>query len=140
MSRLFLIVLLLLSHTVFSQNRDDKKTSQITYAKEKNRSYVDQMLAKPHFIFHFDSHVADTNAYYKAAYYYASKFNQFRYYDKRRVISIGNGATTIELFSVKELRERYQKNISSFVKQGDEDKIKIRFDFSNGFFKEQLTN
>lgn len=121
-------------------------SAQGKYADKSNNHDLEpsnnivSVLQKPHFVFHFLKKDLDTVAYYKAAYYYGSGFNQFRYYDKRRVILLDEGVGYIELFSVKELLQLYHKVVKVYVKPEEEGKLDVRMQLNNGFFKPQKTN
>ncbi len=83
--------------------------------------------AKPHFIVHNPGNTEEIPNYE-----YALKefdFDQYRFYDKRRIIKFANSEATIELYSAKELLDLYQKPISPFTLMDNKPKKEIEFYF-----------
>lgn len=93
--------------------------------------------SKQHYILHFNGSNIDTTYYIKAALLY-DKYDLFRFYDKRRIIYFTDPAVSIELFSAKELEEKYGKRISQYTINIGEKYSQIEFTIYNGIMKEQL--
>lgn len=120
-----------------SDNRIDL-SAEISVDKN-NPSVLYEFIQKRHFDFHFYDKTIDTLEYYKAAYYF-NRFNNYRFYNKRRVINFSNKKVSIELYSVKELEEMYNKRVQQYILEDKKNYSEIEFIFYNGNLKEQLIN
>jgi len=84
---------------------------------------------KEHFIIHANG--ADTNVIkYEEALVAYSQMDVFRFYDKRRVIQFVNSSITVELYSAKELLEKYGKEIPPHTIMPNQEYKEINFDLS----------
>ena len=144
---LFIILLTASSFYSFAQSKINKSSTQYSNGnsnevKTVSESSIDANITsgisgKKHFIIHFHEMALDTMAYYKAAYYFP-RFEQYRFYDKRRTINFVNGKASIELFSALELYEHYGKRINQQVIKDGAFFPEIEFEFSNEMLKEQI--
>lgn len=88
-------------------------------------------------IIYFNNGNNDSLVYYKAIASYDS-FDQFRFYDKRRLIFFIDKNVSIELFSAKELNEKYGKRISPYTIKDGESFPEIEFAINESGIKPQL--
>lgn len=140
----FFSILFFFTNIVYSQRTKQenffiKESSENFKKNEIENSALSDFIKKRHFVFHFQDLSTDTLEYYKAAYYF-SRFNNYRFFDSRRIINFSNRKVSIELFSVKEIDALYGKKIKTFVPVGAKNYPEIEFVFSNGLIKEQRIN
>ncbi len=146
----FLFLFILSNLLVNAQNLKDSKQVENKPSvpqssigiKQQSASSIDANITsgisgKKHFIIHFYENNMDTMAYHKAAYYFP-RFEQYRFYNKRRIINFVNKKASIELFSAIELNILYGKRINQQVIKEGAIYPEIEFDFSNNMLKEQF--
>jgi len=141
----FTFLFLLFFYSTYAQEkRAQRSDSRIDLSAEisadkNNPSVLYELIQKRHFDFHFYDKSIDTLEYYKAAYYF-NRFNNYRFYNKRRVINFSNKKVSIELYSVKELEEMYNKKVQQYLSEDKKNYPEIEFIFYNGNLKELLIN
>lgn len=138
------VILFLLTNEIIAQAKNTeitsmKKSSVSIQETEAEVSDLQNFIHKKHFDFHFHDLSIDTMQYYKAAYYF-TRFNNYRFFDKRRVINFSDRKASIELYSVKEIEMLYGKKLKTFVPKESKLYPEIEFVFSNGMIKEQRIN
>ena len=97
------------------QNHKAMKVRVIIYillvlSFNKLSAQTEKELKKTSFIIHCDASV-NKQKYEDAADNYG-QLDQFRFYDKRRIVKFKNVNVSIELYSAKELLDKYKKLIS----------------------------
>ena len=122
------------SATSFGIKKQSTSSESVNASKENNKTVSNE---KRHFKFHFYETNLDTAAYYKAAYYFY-RFDNYRFYGSRRIIYFANKEASIELYSAKELVDKYGKRISPLTIKDEINFPKIEFVFFNDVLKEQL--
>lgn len=86
--------------------------------------------AKPHYVVNNTSSAQETANYINL--FKDFNFDQYRFYDKRRIITFIKSNVTVELYSAKELLEIYQKPISPFTIMDNVAKKEIAFLMNGG--------
>lgn len=90
---------------------------------------IAQTEKKEHFIIHTNGALIDVAKHTEAISAY-SAIDQFRFYDKRRIIKFTESEATVELLSAKELLEKYGKQIPPQTIMPDQIYKEITFSIS----------
>src|ERR1043165_2497228 len=81
--------------------------------------------SKPHFVINNPDKPAEVQVYYDMLKDF--NFESYRFLDQRRVIKFVNSNVTLELYSAKELKTLYQKEISPLTIMDNKPKSNIAF-------------
>jgi len=131
-----LILSFCFSNELFAQLQQKQNTNSEIISQE---SEVVNSISAIHFScnIYFNNKNIDSLSYFKAIANYDS-FDQFRFYDKRRLIFFIDKNVSIELFSAKELNEKYGKRISPYTIKDGESFPEIEFALNETGIKPQI--
>ena len=134
---LLLILSICISSNLFAQVQQKQNINSNIISIEKEG--VEDIISAIHLScnIYFNNGNNDSLVYYKAIASYDS-FDQFRFYDKRRLIFFIDKNVSIELFSAKELNEKYGKRISPYTIKDGESFPEIEFAINESGIKPQL--
>ncbi len=135
------IVLFLISASCVGQtvSKTSSTLSNNAHSKDTTPSTGIEYLTTDgyHFILHYHQQGLDSASYLKAANYF-DRYDAYRFYDKRRTIYFTDKMVSIELFSAKELNEKYGKRISPYTIKDESNYPQIEFIYHNGVIKDVL--
>jgi hypothetical protein len=119
--------------------KNGKKENANTVPKTKKVEYSEVNGSKPHFVLKLNpSHQHQYNEYQKALNSY-TRIESYRLVHKRRTISLSGNIGTIELFSAKEMLDKYGRRIRpQNIQEGAPVKEIELLLGENGLIKEQL--
>ncbi len=89
-------------------------------------SQTDREVKKIHFVLHSYNPSIHISNYENALTNYG-QLDQFRFYNKRRIVRFRNANVSVELYSAKELLDLYAKQISEFTIKDGQNYSEVEF-------------